>query len=183
MALPDLQPETGVAEYLFRALPPCRGCLTLERHRGKESFCPRPAATRRAPLVGRGGRTLQDRPPTPGRLRPPKDRSSRSAQAVPSGQGPARPGPRPRPRAGAHSPGSSSAGHSRGYRGSHGKLWAWGWTASARDAGRRGLGPPARHDGPNRGGPCPRLPRRGSHPAWWLICDGVPGVPVSRPDA
>jgi hypothetical protein len=28
----------------------------------------------------------------------------------------------------------------------------------ARDAGRRGLGPPTRHDGPDRGGPCPRLP-------------------------
>jgi hypothetical protein len=32
--------------------------------------------------------------------------------------------------------------------------------ASGEEADRQGLGRPARHDGPDHGGPCPRLPHR-----------------------
>ena len=61
--------------------------------------------------------------------------------------------------------------------------WRGAGQPRARDAGRRGLGPPTRHDGPDRGGPCPRLPWPGSHPACCPICATVCRVPVSRPDA
>ena len=77
------------------------GCLTVERHRGEESFGPRSAAATRAPLVGHGGRTPQDHPDHGGcghqTTGPAGRRGQLRAAKDPQDQDH---GPRPEPRAG-----------------------------------------------------------------------------------